>query len=244
MPSPARRRLLGYYGLVGGLLLAGAALGLGISRLGGPWSTFAFDPTVYAGLCVALFAYGWWAPDVPLARRTYLALGLLTVWLALETPLDGVGDHYLQSVHMIQHMLLIAFAPPLLLLGLTPQLARFLRDLPGIAWLTEPVPALLIYAAAIVAWHIPPLFDLTITSEPVHILEHLAFLAAGLLFWWPAIEATGETCQQRLAPGWKILYLFLGTFPMMAVALPLQFSRTVFYVGYASAPRLIPRSHL
>lgn len=238
MPQPARR-LTGYYGLVGGLLVAATALGLGLSRLGGPWAIFSFDPTVYLGLAAALVAYGWWAADVPLARRLYFGTGLLTVWLALETPLDGVGDHYLQSIHMVQHMLLIAFAPPFLLLGLTPPLARSLRALPTVGWLTEPVPALLVYSAAIVVWHLPPLFDLAVSSEPVHVLEHLFFLGAGLIFWWPALEATGETCRQHLAPGWKIVYLFLGTFPMMGVALPLQFSRSVFYAGYAAAPRLV-----
>jgi cytochrome c oxidase assembly factor CtaG len=60
-----------------------------------------------------------------------------------------------------------------------------------------------------------------------------------VLFWWPLIGATSTVSRWRLTDGQKLVYIFIGTFPMMAVALPLQFSRTVFYSYYAIAPRLV-----
>jgi cytochrome c oxidase assembly factor CtaG len=61
-----------------------------------------------------------------------------------------------------------------------------------------------------------------------------------VLFWWPLIGATSSVSRWRLTDGQKLVYIFIGTFPMMAVALPLQFSRSVFYAYYAAAPRVVP----
>ena len=176
----------------------------------------------------------------PARCSVYFAAGLLVIWAALETPLDPLGDHYLQSAHMVQHMLLVAVAPPLLLLGLTPGMASALLRLPGLAAVTGPIPGQSIYAAGILFWHIPFAYNLALTDELFHVAEHLIFIAIGVLFWWPLIGATGGVSRWRLTDGQKLIYIFVGTFPMMAVALPLQFSRTVFYGNYASAPRLLP----
>lgn len=201
-----------------------------------------FDLTVYGGLVVLFLGHAWLSRDVPMprARFLYFGLGLVVVWLALETPLDDLGDRYLQSAHMVQHMLLMAVAPPLLLLGLeAPMVARLLR-LPGLRALTEPVPAQVIYAAVMVLWHIPRLYDLALSQPLLHVVEHLSFLAAGVIFWWPVHGATSSWASWRLSDPQRIVYLFLGTFPMMGVSLPLQFSRALFYHFYADAPRVLP----
>jgi putative membrane protein len=201
-----------------------------------------FDPTVVGGLVAASLAYAWLARRMHagLGRALSFAMGLLVVWLALETPLDPIADRYLQGAHMAQHMLLMTVAPPLLLLGLTPSMAAFVLRVPGLRRLTEPVPALMVYAAVMIGWHVPPVFALALRDPLVHIAGHLAFLGAGSLFWWPVIRSTGVHARQRLDEPQIIVYLLAGMLPMMAVSLPLQFSRQLFYPYYADAPRLVP----
>lgn len=201
-----------------------------------------FDPSVYAGLLALLLGYAWLARGRDVARVKVLScvLGLLTIWVALETPIDVLSDEYLDSVHMLQHVLLGVVAPPLLLLGLDREMAGVLVRVPGVRALTEPVAAQVLSGLVMIVWHLPPLYDATLYSEPLHIAEHVTFIAGGLLFWWPVIGATAAHARWRLGPMGQLLYLFIGTFPQDAVALALQFSRTPFYEFYTHAPRILP----
>jgi putative membrane protein len=201
-----------------------------------------FDPTVYAGLLALWLGHAWLARDRGLSRARTLAFGsgLLAIWLALETPIDVVSDQYLDSVHMFQHVLLGVVAPPLLLLGLNREMAGVLLRVPGLRAVTEPVPAQVLAAAVMIGWHVPALYDATLYSESLHVVEHLAFIGAGALFWWPVVDATAAHAHWRLSPLGKLLYLFIGTFPQDGVALALQFSRTPFYEFYTHAPRIVP----
>jgi putative membrane protein len=141
---------------------------------------------------------------------------------------------------MLQHVLLGVVAPPLLLLGLSPAMAQAIaRRVPPLVALAEPVPAQLIAGLVMVAWHLPALYDLTLESEAIHIFEHLTFIAAGAVFWWPVLAATSPTVRWRLGDGAKVLYLFIGTFAQDGVALALMFSRVPFYAYYEQAPRLV-----
>ncbi len=159
---------------------------------------------------------------------------MVVLWLALETPLDVVSDEQLQSAHMFQHVLLAVIAPPMLLLGLSPSMAAALARVPGVRAITEPVPAQLAPAAAMIGWHIPALYNLTVTNDWVHILEHLTFIASGALFWWPVLSATSVQSHWQLGDLGKLAYLLVGTFPQDAVAIILQFSRELFYPWYAT----------
>jgi cytochrome c oxidase assembly factor CtaG len=201
-----------------------------------------FDPTVYAGLLGLFLGHAWLARDrdLPRINSLYFGVGLLSLWAALETPLDVLSDSYLDSAHMFQHVLLGVVAPPLLLLGLNRDMAAVLVRVPGVRRITEPIAAQVISAAVMIGWHLPPLYDATLYSEQLHVLEHFCFVAGGVVFWWPVIEATAEHCRWRLSPLALLLYLFIGTFPQDAVALPLQFSRTPFYEFYAHVPRIVP----
>jgi putative membrane protein len=205
--------------------------------------SWPLDPSVYAGLLLFLGGYLVLARSIPHRRlnELYFGLGVFTIWLALETPLDTLGDCCLQSVHMLQHVLLGVVAPPLLLLGLAPAMARWCTEhLPGLDRVASPVPAQLVAGAVMIVWHLPALYDLTLQSEAVHILEHLSFIAAGVVFWWPALDATSTTLRPRLGEGARLLYLFVGTFAQDGVALALIFSRVPFYSFYEHAPRLLP----
>lgn len=199
------------------------------------------DPTVYAGLVGLFLGHAWLASGRNLPRWGSLAFGagLLCIWIALETPIDTVADRYLDSVHMVQHVLLGVVAPPLLLLGINREMAGVLLRVPGARLITEPVPAQVLSGIVMIVWHLPPLYDATLYSETLHIVEHLTFIAAGVLFWWPVIDGTASHCRWRLSPLAVLVYLGVGTFPQDAVALALQFSRTPFYEFYAHAPRIV-----
>jgi cytochrome c oxidase assembly factor CtaG len=200
------------------------------------------DPTVYAGLVVLFFGHALLARSVPDAQRkhtAYFLLGLFTLWVALETPIDAISDHYLDSVHMLQHVLLAFVAPPLLLLGLSGDMAARLVRVPGLRAITEPVPAQVLSAVVMVGWHVPFLYELTLRNEEIHVVEHLMFIASGVVLFWPMIEATSAHARWTMSPGAKLVYMLIATLPQDGVALALIFSRVTFYPFYAQAPRLI-----
>ena len=200
------------------------------------------DPTVYVGIVVLFLGHAWLAGKVTDAERKhtlYFGLGLVTLWFALETPLDTISDYYLDSVHMLQHVMLGFVAPPLMLLGLSPQMVERIARVPGVRAVTEPVPAQLIAGLVMIGWHLPPLYDATLYSGSLHVVEHVMFIAAGLMMYWPMLDATSAHSRWRLSPEAKLLYMLVATLPQDGVALALIFSRVPFYEYYTHAPRLI-----
>ena len=126
----------------------------------------------------------------------FFGVGVLAGFVALLSPIDTGGDLYLFSLHMVQHLLLMMVAPPLVLLGIagmhTPP--NQFRRVRRIWWvLTRPWVALVLFNVVMLLWHLPGLYDTTLTTEPIHVVEHLSFLAVGIIFWWPdgAIGRTG-----------------------------------------------------
>ena len=204
--------------------------------------SWPFDPTVYAGLVALFLGHAWLAGTVTDANRKhsfYFGLGLLTLWVALETPVDTISDRFLDSVHMAQHVLLGFVAPPLMLLGLSPSMVERLLRAPGLRVTTEPVPAQVVAGLVMVGWHLPPLYDATLYSGALHVLEHVMFIAAGLVLYWPMLEATSAGARWRMSAGAKLLYMLVATLPQDGVALALIFSRVPFYDYYTHAPRLV-----
>jgi putative membrane protein len=201
------------------------------------------DPSVYAGL-LALVAFHAWlgrgAEDLRQSHGAYWLSGVLVIWAALETPIDTVSDDYLQSVHMLQHVLIGIIAPPLLLLGLSPSMAaRLVRWVPGLRWCAHPVQAQVIFGLVMIGWHLPALYDLTLRSEAIHIFEHLTFMAGGFVYFWPVVAATSRQLDWQLGEMGRIVYLLLGTFPQDTVSLVLLFARRPLYDFYIHAPRLL-----
>ena len=202
-----------------------------------------FDPSVYIGLVALCFAYAWLArsvEDVERKHTVYFVLGVLVMWLALESPIDTISDDYLDSVHMLQHVLLGFVAPPLLLLGLSHDMAARLAAVPFVRAVAEPVPAQVIAAVVMIVWHVPAFYDATLRSESLHIFEHLTFIASGTLLFWPVLRDTGRWSRWRMSPGVKLLYLLVATLPQDGVALILLFSRQPFYEFYTHVPRIVP----
>ena len=208
-----------------------------MSRMGWP-----LDPTVYLGLVILYLGHAWLARglgDFERRHSLYFGLGLLTIWVALETPIDTIADHYLDSVHMLQHVLLGFVAPPLLLLGLSPGMVARLVRLPGVRAIAEPIPAQIIAGAVMIVWHLPVLYDATLYSEPLHVAEHITFIVAGLVLYWPMLQATSAHARWQMSPPAKLIYMLVATLPQDGVALALIFSRVPFYEFYTHAPRLV-----
>jgi putative membrane protein len=187
---------------------------------------------------------------IPLWRAAAFCGGLFCIWIAAASPLAEL-DEQLLSIHMIQHLLLMTAAPPLLLLG-SPVLP-LLHGLPKFAMrgalgpllrfplvqrighlLANPVFCWLAPAAILIGWHVPSAFALGLASEPWHHAEHAMFLAAGLIFWWPVIPSWPSALQPRWS---TVLYLFLATLPCDALSAFLAFCDRVVYPAYLHNPR-------
>src|SRR5258708_9043585 len=164
---------------------------------------------------------------IPAWRAASFLVGVFLIWIALGSSLAAF-DEELLTVHMIQHLLLMTLAPPLILLGapIMPFLhgwpRRFTRSVlsplfrwPPAQWLgrvlSQPAVCWLAAAAALVGLHIPPAFPLALQSEPWHVVEHAGFLGSGFLFWGPVVQPWPSV------PSWlrwsMVLYLFLATLP-------------------------------
>src|SRR5438876_2502174 len=154
-------------------------------------------------------------PDEPIMAGQTIAFlaGMLIMFLALVSPLDELGDSYLFSAHMVQHLCLTIIGPPLLLIGTPSWLIEPLlrkRSIFLIAKvLTYPAIAFFLYNADFWLWHAPPLYYATLENQSIHILEHITFIVFGVLNWWPIFSPV-EKGLRRLSLGGQILYLFLS----------------------------------
>jgi putative membrane protein len=190
-------------------------------------------------------------------RAVSFLFGLVLVWVAVASPIAAL-DHELLTVHMLQHLLLMTLAPPLIWLSMPvrpllqglPQ--RFVESLLVPLWqsaagkrfgkvLARPRVCWLAACAALVGWHISIFFALGMQSAPWHLFEHLSFLAAGLLFWWPVVQPVAGASGQDLS---MILYLFFATLPCDILSGFLVFSDRVVYPMYFSSSHLLGFSPL
>jgi len=184
-------------------------------------------------------------------RAVAFFAGLVMLMLALCSPLDPLG-HFLLQAHMIQHLLLMMVVPPLLwlgapvapvLLGLPRSLrravarglaARPVRRLTAVVG--HPAFGLVAFSVAFWFWHLPVLYDLALSSDTWHHVEHVCFLATALLYWRPVILAWPARSPW---PRWTMIpYLVLGEFQNTAISAILAFSDRVIYPAYEAAPRL------
>jgi putative membrane protein len=205
-----------------------------------------------AVLVVGLYCYALgpyhrrYYPSTPLKRSQTVAFfaGVLIMLLALISPLDALGDDYLFSAHMLQHLCLTTFGPPLLLIG-TPEwmLERLLNN--RLLWrvlkvLTWAPLAFALYNADFLIWHIPPLYNATLENETIHIFEHVTFITLGVLSWWPILSPVSKL--PRLSIGGQILYIFMNGMPAVLLGAGLTFMPPL-YAPYLSAPIVWGISH-
>jgi putative membrane protein len=183
-------------------------------------------------------------------RAGSFLLGLLSIWIAAASPLAAL-DHEMLTAHMVQHLLLMTLAPPLILLGLPRKplahhlLLRFLQAV-GRPLRSEPVqqfasvvthPAICWLAAAgtLVVWHIPSVFMLGLRSQMWHGAEQASFLATGLLFWSPVVRPLQNSLKWPESS--ILLYLFLATLPCDILSGFLVFCDRAVYPVFLSSPR-------
>jgi len=183
-------------------------------------------------------------------RAASFVFGLLFIWIAAASPLAAL-DHERLTAHMVQHLLLMTLAPPLILLGIPRKplalglLQRFLPAV-GCPSRSEPMqqfasvvthPALCWLAAAgtLVVWHIPSVFMLGLRSQMWHGAEQASFLATGLLFWSPVVRPLQNSLKWPESS--ILLYLFLATLPCDVLSGFLVFCDRVVYPVFWSSPR-------
>jgi len=209
-----------------------------------------WEPSILIGLALQVGAYltcigplrerfPGSAPVSPARAQTFL-LGSLVLLIALVSPLDTLGDQYLLTAHMIQHMLITLVAPPLLLIG-TPRwlfrpLLRLPFALPVGRFLTNPLFAFFFYNFTFAIWHVPHYYEATLHSLPIHILEHVMFFVAATLTWWPVFSPLDEL--PPLSDPLQCLYLFFESIPPTILGALITFSSTILYPTYTRAPRL------
>jgi cytochrome c oxidase assembly factor CtaG len=252
------RRLLSLAGLVcvGILLFPHQAAAHGTLRppAKGLWRVWSVQPALFTLLVVAALLFGraflrlrarGRSDHAGSARAALFVLALLLVVLALMSPLDVIGDDYLISAHMLQHVLIGDVVPALLLVSLRGPLLLFalpvtlLRALAGRSWIRRglgfvlrPRVALAIWAAVFAAWHVPALYDAALRHAHVHELEHASFLLAGVLVWAPLIDplrrrALTDTGRYRYAAS-----LFACAFALSVVLI----ASPPLYPAYAHNP--------
>jgi putative membrane protein len=165
--------------------------------------------------------------------------GIVLLWAASDWPIHDVGENNLYSVHMLQHMMLSYFAPPLLLMA-TPE--WFLRLLIGngriytvFRWLTKPVAAAVIFNVGVMVLHVPALVNAAVSNGPLHYSLHSMVVLTALLMWMPVC---GPLPEVRLGSGAKMLYLFAQSFVPTVPAAWLTFADGVVYKSYDHPPRV------
>ena len=173
-------------------------------------------------------------------HRVCYYTGLATMFLALNGWLHDLSDTYLFSAHMVQHLLLALVVAPLLVMGLTAEMLRPVLALRGIGpvarWVTSPVRTFAIFNVVVAAWHLPPLYNFALAHHPVHIVQHLMFMSASVIMWWPFLSPLPEL--PRLAYPGQMLYCFLMVIPMSIVAIYIAMADHILYPAYSLAPRV------
>ena len=230
-----------------GRLFANGSAGAAPGNL---WLQWNLDPVLLLGIAVIVGAYFYalgplrrryhLAERIDRAKVGYFVAGSVILALALVSPLDALSDTYFFSAHMIQHMLISVVTPPLWLLGtpgwmITPlfknESARRVAR-----WLAHPVVAFGLFNADLWLWHAPSLYDATLSNDTIHIIEHLTFIAFGLLYWLPILSPS--PVFPRISRGFGVLYLFIGCQPMVALGALLTFASQPLYQPYVLAPHL------
>jgi putative membrane protein len=216
------------------------------------WGAWNLDPVLLLGFLLAAWAYRRGQTSGPKRqvdtwRARCFTAALVAIGLALLSPLDALSSA-LASAHMVQHLLLILVAAPLLALsapsgavlrgsplavrratgrwrrrlGLTHGNLRALRH-PAAVWLLQ--------VGVLWFWHAAAPYDAALGSEPLHLLEHASFLATAVLFWHVVIGVRGAA---RVSNGLGVLLVFAMTMQSVFLSVLLTFARTPWYSGYAT----------
>ncbi len=233
------------------MVLAHAGIGAGtLSEVLGAWT---WEPTALITVAVAVVLYtvgmarsAGRSRLFPLWRRLSFYSGVSIVFLALISPIDALTDH-LFFMHMVQHMMLTMAAAPLIMLGIP--IVPMMRGLPrsfrrGVvgpiarnravrrvfSWLLMGRVAFVAFFGAMWLWHIPFFYNLALTNELVHIVEHATFMLTAVLYWGAVIDQV--PFRARMSHGARILYLLGSGTPSGTLGAFLTYSPSVWYSFY------------
>lgn len=208
------------------------------------------DPAVLAPLTLLAGIYVWRFRE---ARReaggrgagalqaAAFAGAMLALLAAFASPIEGLGDDYLFSAHMVQHVLLGDIAPLLLLLSLSrvimrPATRRLQRVERALGPFASPGTGLVLWLGLMYLWHIPALYDAAVEHPALHLLEHACFMTAGLALWWPLIEPV--PMRRRMTGMQPLAYIASAKAGLAALGLLLTWSGTALYPYYERTPRI------
>jgi cytochrome c oxidase assembly factor CtaG len=215
------------------------------------WSAWNLHPVLLAGLLLTAWAY--WrghasGPRRPIDtwRARCFTAALVALGLALLSPLDALSGA-LASAHMVQHLLLLLVAAPLL--ALSAPSSAILRGSPlalrrasgrwrrrlrlthgNLGVLRHPAAVWLLSVGVIWFWHAAGPYDATLDNQPLHVLEHASFLVTAVLFWQVVVGVRGAA---RVLGGLGVLLVFAMAMQSVFLSVLLTFARTPWYSGYA-----------
>jgi len=176
----------------------------------------------------------WW-------RIACFVLGVACLGVALLSPLDQLGEQYLFSAYMAQHILIGDLAPLLIVLGLSrvmmrPATRRLTNIEKALGPFAHPATALLLWIALLYMWHIPALYDGALQEPALHALEHTSFFVGGFLLWWPLIQPV--PMRRQMKGMWPFAYITVAKVATGLLGVFFIWSAVVVYKFYATAPQI------
>ncbi|HEX6133367.1 MAG TPA: cytochrome c oxidase assembly protein [Longimicrobiales bacterium] len=212
------------------------------------WTRFEVHISTLIGCALWLAAYyhvivRWRPAGAPRAtwiQQLSFVGGTVLLFLSLNGPLHDLSDNFLFSAHMVQHLVITLIVPPLWLLGLPAwSLAPVLRRrvlLAAARALTGPIVAFAVYNLVFIGWHFPSLYNWALVNHDAHILQHMMFIGAATLMWWPVVDPVPEL--ERLQTPVRLLYMAALSIPMSIVSAIITFAEQSMYPWYEAAPRI------
>ena len=212
------------------------------------WTRFEVHISTLIGCVLWVAAYYHvivrWRPDseapASAIQQTAFVGGTVLLFLSLNGPLHDLSDNFLFSAHMVQHLIITLIVPPLWLMGLPRWALRPLlrndTELMIARAVTGPVAAFAIYNLVFIGWHFPSMYNWALVNHNAHILQHMLFIGAATLMWWPVVDPVPEL--ERLQTPVRLLYMAALGIPMSIVSAIITFAEQVMYPWYDAAPRV------
>ncbi|MCH2154776.1 MAG: cytochrome c oxidase assembly protein [Opitutales bacterium] len=183
------------------------------------------------------------APErMPWTAYNCFQTGLALAYISVASPLDQIGEQFLFSAHMVQHMILVYVCPPLMIYGLPWWLVDPLFRVKGLGLvfrkLFHPLVGGMTFSTVYTVWHIPLLYEMALQDKTIHIIEHLTMFGTGWMMLWMVFSQSKEIPISN--PGVRMIGVFLLMVAQLPVFAFLTLSDAVLYPTYDWAPRIIP----